>query len=306
MTDGPHPTAAEGRPIPPKIKQLQVNGTSLAYYERGEGDPMILVHGGVSDLRTWNVIEDRLAARFRVIVYSRRYAWPNPPNDEVQNDLWQQDIDDLEAIINALGLSPVHLVGNSAGAYLGLLLAHRKPKLFRSLVLEEPPVMSIFSLSTPPTLMQVISFLWNYPWDFFPIMKFGIMVMGPAISALKRGNHAASIDIFGKGVLGTDIYNKITDERREQMLQNLPLAFLLKNVLPPFSEDDARSLTVPTLFLSGENTPNYQRPITRRLLALIPGAQEKVISNASHFMHEDNPDGTFEAIFEYTEAICRG
>ena len=212
---------------------------------------MILVHGGISDFRTWNAIEDRLAAHFRVVVYSRRDAWPNPPNDEVQNDLWQKDIGDLEAIINTLGLSPVHLVGNSAGAYVGLLLARRKPELFRSLILEEPPVIPIFSLGTPPTLMQVISFLWNHPWDFFPIMKFGIMVIGPSISALKRGDHVASIDIFGKGVLGTDAYNKITDERREQMLQNLPRAFLLKNVLPPFSEDDARSVTAPTLFLIG-------------------------------------------------------
>lgn len=305
MTDESHPPIAAGRPIPPQIQQLQVNRTSLAYYARGEGDPMILVHGAISDFRTWDAIEDQLATHFRVIVYSRRYAWPNPQNDKVQHDRWQEDVEDLEAIINTLGISPVHFVGNSAGAYIGLLLARHKPELFRSLILEEPPVFSIFSPNTPPTLMQAISFLWHYPWDFFPIMKFGITVIGPASSALKRGDTAAAIDIFGKGVLGTDVYDKVTIERREQMLQNPPRTLLLKSVLPSFSEDDARSLTIPTLFLSGENSANYQKPITRRLLALIPGAQEKIISNASHFMHEDNPDGTFEAIFEYIETIRR-
>jgi pimeloyl-ACP methyl ester carboxylesterase len=35
------------------IKTANVNGTSLAYREEGEGGPVVFVHGALSDLRTW-------------------------------------------------------------------------------------------------------------------------------------------------------------------------------------------------------------------------------------------------------------
>jgi pimeloyl-ACP methyl ester carboxylesterase len=34
-------------------KTVTVNGTTLAYREQGEGEPVVFVHGGISDLRTW-------------------------------------------------------------------------------------------------------------------------------------------------------------------------------------------------------------------------------------------------------------
>ena len=36
------------------MRSFAINGTELAYVEEGQGDPVVLVHGGVSDLRTWN------------------------------------------------------------------------------------------------------------------------------------------------------------------------------------------------------------------------------------------------------------
>ncbi len=34
-------------------KTATVNGTTLAYREEGEGEPVVFVHGDLSDLRTW-------------------------------------------------------------------------------------------------------------------------------------------------------------------------------------------------------------------------------------------------------------
>jgi pimeloyl-ACP methyl ester carboxylesterase len=35
------------------FKTATVNGATLAYREEGEGDPVVFVHGGLSDLRAW-------------------------------------------------------------------------------------------------------------------------------------------------------------------------------------------------------------------------------------------------------------
>ena len=111
--------------------------------------------------------------------------------------------------------------------------------------------------------------------------------------------------MFARGVIGDEYYDRISDERLEQMRQNLPphRAVLLGSGLPPFSEDDARAISLPTLFLTGQKSPEFQKSISRRLTELIPDAEEIFISNASHLMHEDNPEATVHEILRFIEAF---
>lgn len=55
-------------------KTATVNGTTLAYREQGDGDPVVFVHGHISDLRTWEQQLSAFADSYRAIAYSRRYA----------------------------------------------------------------------------------------------------------------------------------------------------------------------------------------------------------------------------------------
>ncbi len=48
-------------------RRININGARLAYVEQGSGDPVVLVHGGVSDLRTWDSQVSALAQHFRVL-----------------------------------------------------------------------------------------------------------------------------------------------------------------------------------------------------------------------------------------------
>ncbi|HLT29013.1 MAG TPA: alpha/beta hydrolase, partial [Myxococcaceae bacterium] len=56
---------------------IQLGNTQLAYEERGTGETVILIHGGFSDMRTWEANLEAFRERYRVITYSRRYHWPN-------------------------------------------------------------------------------------------------------------------------------------------------------------------------------------------------------------------------------------
>jgi pimeloyl-ACP methyl ester carboxylesterase len=272
---------------------VEVNGTSLAYRVRGKGEPMVLVHANVSDVRSWEGVEAPLAESFRVVSYSRRYATPNAPIAAGADDPWSVHVRDLEGLIEKLGLGPVHTVGNSTGAFLALLLARRRPDLVRSLVLEEPPVLSVFLPSTPPSLGQVAKFLWSRPRAFLPIIKFGAGVIGPATEAFKRGDDAKGLETFARGVLGDAYYAKASPGRLQQMRDNVQphKAVMLGSGLPTFLEADARAIETPTLLLQGEHTPRFQQEINHRLAELIPGAEEAVVPEASHLMHEDNPAG---------------
>ena len=98
-----------------------VNGTTLAYCEQGEGEPVVFVHGGISDLRTWERQLPAIGASHRAITYSRRYARPNQDIEPGKLDRLLSHVDDLAAFLQSIDAAPAHLVGNSWGAYISLL-----------------------------------------------------------------------------------------------------------------------------------------------------------------------------------------
>jgi pimeloyl-ACP methyl ester carboxylesterase len=56
-----------------------------------------------------------------------------------------EDVADLAALIEELDLAPAHIVGNSFGGSIVLRLAGERPDLFRSLIVQEPPLFSLLT-----------------------------------------------------------------------------------------------------------------------------------------------------------------
>ena len=81
------------------LATIAVNGVSLAWREHGHGEPVVLVHGSASDLRTWVHQVEAIGASFRAIAYSRRYARPNAPIDPNADDPMLAHVEDLIAFL---------------------------------------------------------------------------------------------------------------------------------------------------------------------------------------------------------------
>ena len=103
------------------------------YAEHGEGEPLVLLHGGVVDSRFFEGNIDALAARFHVFTPERRGHGHTPDVDGplTYEAMAQDTIDFVDVVVNA----PAHLVGHSDGAVVALLVALRRPDLMRDLVL---------------------------------------------------------------------------------------------------------------------------------------------------------------------------
>ena len=105
---------------------IEVNGVRLAYRQSGQGEPLVLVHGHISDMRSLAALEKRLAQHFCVYAYSKRFAWPNEPIAEGEPQPWERDADDLVAFVRALNVESVHAVGNSSSSTNILCAARRE------------------------------------------------------------------------------------------------------------------------------------------------------------------------------------
>jgi pimeloyl-ACP methyl ester carboxylesterase len=114
-----------------------VDGLALWFDERGSGDPLILLHGGIGGSEMFDPILDTLAAGRRVITVDLpghgHTASPGRP-------LRYEDMaDQIAGLIRHLGLDQADLMGLSLGGGVALRTAIQHPALIRRLVLVSAP-----------------------------------------------------------------------------------------------------------------------------------------------------------------------
>ena len=139
---GATPTRAElttnGEVAGLRAQFTNVNGVRTRYYEMGEGDPLVLVHGGGwsghASANVWSKNIPLFAKRFHVFAPDQLGSGmtDNPQDD---NDLnIQGEVDHIYDFIRQLKLGMVHLVGESRGGGCVFFLALQHPEVVRDLV----------------------------------------------------------------------------------------------------------------------------------------------------------------------------
>jgi pimeloyl-ACP methyl ester carboxylesterase len=269
------------------VARIVINGSGLECIEQGSGEPLVLVHGSTSDHRTWQVQQEGFSTRFRTVVYSRRYHWPNERISEDADYSMVEHVEDLETLLHSVDAAPAHLVGHSYGAFICLLLAIREPQLVRTLVLAEPPVVTLF-VSNSPKPLEIMRLLMSRPRTALAVLKFGAKGVGPATAAVKRGDNEAAIRSIGTAVLGREAYRRLSDVRREQVRANFIEQELLGSGFPRLDAHQVRSVRAPTLLLTAQHSPRLFHRLADRLEELLPEVERIQIPEASHIMHEDN------------------
>jgi pimeloyl-ACP methyl ester carboxylesterase len=176
------------------------------------------------------------------------------------DDQLEVHVRDLVALIEEQELGPVHLLGNSSGAFVSLLVADQRPDLVRSLSLEEPPVVSMFLQALPPKPVEMFKLLVTAAGAAVAFAKFGAGTLGPTVKAFQQGNDDAALDAFGRGVLGAEVYANLSAARRRQMRDNLAAhrSALLGAGLPVFTPEQAQALVVSTQLIRGANTRTFK------------------------------------------------
>jgi pimeloyl-ACP methyl ester carboxylesterase len=114
------------------MHRIRLGDVDTWYDEHGEGEDLVLLHPGGADSRAWKANLPPLSERFHVLTPDRRGHGRTP---DVEGPLGiEQMARDTIAFIEQVVGGPVHLLGCSDGATVGLLVAWLRPDLVRRLV----------------------------------------------------------------------------------------------------------------------------------------------------------------------------
>jgi pimeloyl-ACP methyl ester carboxylesterase len=282
-------------------ENVEVNGVELAYVERGQGQPVVFVHGGTGDCRTWEGQMEAFGAGHRAIALSCRGYWPNRKLDPDEPITLDTLVEDVAGFITALEAAPVHLVGHSSpGGFGGLLIASRYPGLLRSLVVLEPPAFPLLGVNIPPKPPQLLRLLVRNPRAGAAMIRFGAKGMAPAAKAFARGDDAEALRIFIGANTSRETLANLPEETFERLLANVgPLKAQIRAGFPEFAEADARSIRAPTLLVSGTQSPAHLTAVTDRLQALLPNVTRLDITDATHNMFDSHPAEFNAGVLEF-------
>ncbi|MEJ2245938.1 MAG: alpha/beta hydrolase [Acidobacteriota bacterium] len=282
------------------MARLNINGTKLEYFENGSGESTIFVHGSASDYRTWHFQQDEFAQHFRTITYSRRYHWPNKFIAEGVDYSMKTQADDLEALVRMLDATPANLVGHSYGAFLCLLTAISQPNSVRTLVLAEPPVVTLY-VSNKPKPIEIFKLFLTSPRTAIAVLSFGVKGAMPAANAFKKGDMEKGIRIFGDAVFGKGGYDRMHEKQKAQVWDNISnvKAELLGSGFLQIEKDSISTVSIPTLLVTGKHSPHLFHYMIQDLATLLPNSQVLEVQGASHLVHEDNAQAFNSAVLSF-------
>ncbi|MFN2563407.1 MAG: alpha/beta fold hydrolase [Gemmatimonadaceae bacterium] len=253
-------------------------GVRLHYVERGNGTPVVFIHGGGRDYRYWDAHLEWFARRYRAVAYSRRYAPPNA-NPAIRPD-YAANIDaaDLAALLQQLRLGPAHLVGASIGGVAALFLAVEHPELVRSLVLAEPPVLR-WALDVPGGAALFEQFFNG--------------AFRPAGEAFGAGQPERGMELLTDAFLGPGTFARFPEALKRKVMRAAPdwaAQTMSTAAFPDLSRDAVRAITAPVLMLSGARTIPLHALVDDELQRVLPRARRVVIPEATHDLWADQPE----------------
>ncbi len=265
---------------------LQIDDTTLAYTDKGVGEPVIMVHCSGGSRRQWRGLTDRLAARYRVLApdlygYGETSPWPADRSFSVADECAL-----IRALIDEAG-EPVHLVGHSYGGALCLDVALELSGKIKSLALYEPVAFHLLRLHG----------------DAAGWAEIGQLALRH-IDLVRDGELESCAEAFMDYWIGGAAWQGMPAEARAAVTATMPkIALEFRNCFESALRlDDYGQIAAPTLLLRGSDTTLAARRVTELLSDGLPNRAVVCVEGAGHMGPVTHAGLVNDAIADHLES----
>jgi pimeloyl-ACP methyl ester carboxylesterase len=249
---------------------IDAGGISVKYFAAGMGEPVVLLHCTAGSGRQWAGAAEALRSDFRVIApdlcgYGGTSHWPGNGtfNLAVEADL-------VAALLDMLG-KPAHIVGHSYGGAVALQFASRHPHYVKTLTLIEPASFHLLRDGDDIDERAVRE-----------ITETGNTVVNAVNCGDYQGGMRRFVDYWG----GEGAWDALPTSQRLALAARISKVSLdfWATLNDPMRQADLASLEMPTLVVSGGQSPLPTRRICFHLARMIPDVTMQTIATAGHML----------------------
>ena len=276
-----------GRPPPPLGQLIEVDGVRLHYVERGQGQPLVLIHGEgtmVQDFAISGLI-DLAATRYRVIAFDRPgYGYSDRPRGRVWGPEAQAEL--LYKALQELGIDRPIVAGHSWGTLVAAAMALQHPTYVKSVVLVS-----------------------GY---YFPTLRADVpLLSAPALPIIGRLMRHTVSPLLGRLMWHRMIGRLFSPSVIPSRFSEFPVWMALRpSQLRASATDSAllipaalwwkrryRQLVMPVMIVAGaEDRYIDTKEQSMRLHEELPRSQLRLVPGAGHMVHQTAPRQVFAAV----------
>jgi pimeloyl-ACP methyl ester carboxylesterase len=254
----------------------------LFFREFGNGKPLIILHGlfGLSD--NWVSIGKILAQNYRVIIPDLRNHGQSPHSSIFNYDAMAGDI---TALMEDLEIGSAIIMGHSMGGKVAMQFALHYPEKTDRLIVVD---MSMRQYDERQTQTDIIHAMMAIDFE-------RLASRSEVSEQLKHSITDEKVRLF----IMKNLYRKT----RSQLGWRPDLKDIYQNIDYVFEAISESSVFEgESLFVQGEDSDYVAQSDTSKILSHFPQAVFKVVPDAGHWVHADNPEGFLKEVIAFLGA----
>jgi esterase len=246
----------------------------LNYLLKGQGTPIVLIHGLFGSLDNLGVLARDLSQDHQVLQIDLRNHGLSPHSEDMNYAVMA---DDLIQLFDTLSLERLTVIGHSMGGKVAMRLTAERPELIERLI-----VIDIAPVAYPERRHD----------DVFAALQ--------AVSENQVTERAAAAELMSRYIKQDGVIQFLLKSfRKGEWLFNIPALYRHYDEISGWQSVPA--WRKPTLFIRGQLSPYISRNYWNEIAAQFPQAKAHVIAGAGHWVHGEKPEATLRTIRRFLE-----
>lgn len=282
---------------PPTGDFIEVEGVRLHYSDRGEGSPVVLIHGNAVAGDDWDTsgVAGLLLHEHRVVIFDRPgFGYSERPHGRVWTATQQAEL--LHKALRQMGIDRPVVVGHSWGTMVALELAAHHQADTAGLVLVSGyyfwtlrPDVLLVAAGAVPVLGDILRYTVSplLGWLQMPLLQWAMF--SPArVPDRFRAKYSPAMALRPSQIRATSVDGVLM----------IPGAIALRG--------NYKNLTLPVVIIAGEGDKVVYKRRSERLATSIRGSMLRIIKGAGHMVHYLVPRQVADAVEDVIAASGPG
>jgi pimeloyl-ACP methyl ester carboxylesterase len=277
------------------MREIEANGLTFRCREKGDGEPVMLLHGFPETSHMWIGLMDELAeAGYHCIAPDQRGYSPGACPDDIDAYRYENIGGDVHAIAKACGFDRFHLVGHDWGAGAGWLALHLDPSPIQSWTAMSVPHMRGFAQAVEEDPEEELY------RGFLAALSDPATAKGMAANDCEGLRAAAWTSSSPEEV--EDYVSVFRDPNRMQAAINWYVAGRMHKRILDDPDFEVGPVDTPTLVLQGKNDPYVRQMAFDLAEPYMKGPYRLVEIDAGHWLIQEAYEQVRDEILKHLSA----